>query len=252
MSHSVAGRRQGQCPRVGLEKATSDRSANACPPNPLVAPGPVFGELQTVARGLMRSEPAVASYLTKLVIEAHGFESALINRLTIAFSGDLFRAAELRDLISPILSGHAVFVEAAIADLLAIVRSDPASEDLLTPFAFFKGFAALSFQRVAHHLWVTGHRAVALMMQQCLSLTMNIDLHPGAEFGQGIMLDHANGVVVGETASVGDDVILLHNVTLGGTGKERGNRHPKVEAGVFLGAGAQLLGVWSRCMMVRR
>jgi serine O-acetyltransferase len=211
----------------------------------------VWRELQSSARALVTAEPALADHITKLLLAPANLAEALVMRFTTTFADSPLRSTVLRDLASRTLADDSEIVHAAAADLLAIRACDPAAEDLLTPFVFFKGFVALSFQRIAHRLWLNDRRAMAMLMQHCLAMKMNIDLHPGAVFGEGILLDHAGGIVVGETAVVGDDVTIFHNVTLGGTGKQRGDRHPKIGRGVFVGAGAHLLGnirvgEWSR------
>lgn len=131
---------------------------------------------------------------------------------------------------------------AASLDLEAIVRRDPAAQDALTPFLYFKGFHAIQTHRAAHWLWGKGQQDEALFLQNRSALLYAVDIHPAAQMGSGIMLDHATGLVIGETAVVEDNVSILHNVTLGGTGKESGDRHPKVRAGVMIGAGAKILG----------
>jgi serine O-acetyltransferase len=134
-------------------------------------------------------------------------------------------------------------VRDAAHDLTAIGARDPAAVgDLLTPFLHYKGFHALSVHRVAHRLWQQGRQAVAHVLQARVSQVLGVDIHPAARFGHGVFIDHATGVVIGETAVVGNDVSILQGVTLGGTGKEAGDRHPKVRDGVLLGAGAKVLG----------
>jgi serine O-acetyltransferase len=133
-------------------------------------------------------------------------------------------------------------VAATAADLLAIRDRDPACEDLLTPFLYFKGFQALQAHRVSHWLWKGGRVHLARHMQSRISEVFNADFHPAARIGRGIMIDHGTGVVIGETAVIEDDVSMLHEVTLGGTGNAHGDRHPKIRRGVLIGAGAKLLG----------
>jgi len=128
------------------------------------------------------------------------------------------------------------------ADIAAVVERDPACERFIEPFLYFKGFHAIQTHRLAHWLWNNDQRDFALYLQSRSSDVFQTDIHPAARFGQGIFLDHATGLVVGATAVVEDDVSLLQNVTLGGTGKETGDRHPKVGKGVVIGAGAKILG----------
>jgi len=141
----------------------------------------------------------------------------------------------------------AILVEPAIRvaiheDLREIRSHDPATSSYLTPFLLFKGFLALEAHRLAHWLWKNGRTLFASRIQIRTSDVFGVDIHPAAIIGLGVFIDHATGVVIGETAEVGNDVIMLHGVTLGGTGKESGNRHPKIGHGVLIGAGAQILG----------
>jgi serine O-acetyltransferase len=128
------------------------------------------------------------------------------------------------------------------ADLAAVADRDPACTRIIEPLLYFKGFHALQTQRFSHRLWKTGNRDFALYLQSQASRVFGVDIHPAAKIGSGIMLDHATGIVIGETAEVGDMSSLLHGVTLGGSGKEGGDRHPKVGRHVMIGAGAKILG----------
>jgi serine O-acetyltransferase len=128
------------------------------------------------------------------------------------------------------------------ADIRATLERDPATEHALVPFLWFKGYHAISLHRLAHTLWKAGRRDLATHLQSLMSEHLAVDIHPAARFGVGILLDHATGFVAGETAVVGDNVSFLHAVTLGGTGKARGDRHPKIRSGVLVGAGAKILG----------
>ncbi|MGB0743029.1 MAG: serine O-acetyltransferase, partial [Opitutales bacterium] len=127
-------------------------------------------------------------------------------------------------------------------DMIAANERDPACPDILTPLLYFKGFQALVCYRISNYLWLVGRRDLALYLQSLIAETFSVDIHPAAEISCGILLDHATGFVAGETAVIEHDVSILHEVTLGGTGKERGDRHPKVRSGVLLGAGAKILG----------
>jgi len=132
--------------------------------------------------------------------------------------------------------------EAIRADLRAVRERDPASTSFSHPFLYFKGFQALQSYRVAHWLWTEDRHSLALFLQNRISQVFAVDIHPAARIGHGILIDHGTGVVIGETAVVENDVSMLHDVTLGGTGKETGDRHPKVREGVLIGAGAKILG----------
>jgi serine O-acetyltransferase len=151
-----------------------------------------------------------------------------------------------RDAMEPLLTGvfetHPHIVHSALRDLLAIFERDPACFSPLEPLLFFKGFLALTTYRVSHQLWHDGRRWLALYLQSVASEAFAVDIHPAARIGCGILLDHATSFVVGETAIIEDDVSILHEVTLGGTGKATGDRHPIIRSGVLLGAGAKILG----------
>jgi serine O-acetyltransferase len=133
-------------------------------------------------------------------------------------------------------------VDIAEADLKAVFERDPACKGYVQPFLFFKGFLSLQTQRVAHWLWGEGRETMALYLQSRMSELFQVDIHPAARIGRGVFIDHGTGIVIGETAVIGDDVSMLHGVTLGGTGAERGDRHPKIGRGVLLSAGAKVLG----------
>ena len=133
-------------------------------------------------------------------------------------------------------------VEAAMQDIQAVVNRDPAVSSYLTVLIHFKGFQALQVHRLAHYLWHKGRTDLALFIQSRNSEAFSVDIHPAAKIGKGVMFDHATGIVIGETAVVEDNVSLLQGVTLGGTGNESGDRHPKVREGVMIGSGAKVLG----------
>lgn len=190
--------------------------------------------------------------IQKSVLAASLSQSIVLNSLSLAQSlalilsrqqaGMLVSNEQLEELFSFIYEKAPSLVLSAALDLRAIVARDPAAKDALIPFLYFKGFHAVQTHRLAHWLWMNERKDDALFLQSRSSLLYAVDIHPAAPLGQGIMLDHATGLVVGETATIGDHVSLLHGVTLGGTGKETGDRHPKVRAGVMIGAGATILG----------
>jgi len=153
-----------------------------------------------------------------------------------------FDAPRLTTLTADAFAADPSLAETAALDLAASIERNPAYPDHVTPFLYAKGFHALEWYRVAHALWTADRRSLALYLQGRVSDVFAVDIHPAARIGSGIFVDHATGVVIGETAVVGDDVSILHNVTLGGTGKETGDRHPKIGRGVLLAAGAKVLG----------
>ena len=145
-------------------------------------------------------------------------------------------------MVEEVYAADPGLVDAAEADLKAVFERDPACKGYVQPFLFFKGFLALQTQRVANRLWREGRETMALYLQSRMSELFQVDIHPAARIGRGVFIDHGTGIVIGETAVIGDDVSMLHGVTLGGTGAERGDRHPKIGRGVLLGAGATVLG----------
>lgn len=202
----------------------------------------LWRDLYSRADGWARSEPALSGWIDHFVLGADGLRDSIARRLAHMFAGDWFDSDRLREVIQAALADHTEIEKAAYADLQAIREGDPAAEDLLTPFLFFKGFAALTLHRVAYVLWQEGRYPLALALQQRSTVVAGIDIHPAARIGSGVLMDHAGGIVIGETAEVCDDVVMFHNVTLGGTGRERGDRHPKIGRNAFIGAGATLLG----------
>jgi serine O-acetyltransferase len=176
------------------------------------------------------------------ISRSESFEEALASKLAIKLGHSTFPAESLRTVFVEAALADPVFGASARADLAAVVERDPASERLLEPFLFFKGFAAIQTHRLAHRLWSDGRRNLAQYLQSRSSEVFQTDIHPGAKFGKGVFLDHATGFVAGETAVIEDNVSILHNVTLGGTGTKKGERHPKVRTGVLIGAGACLIG----------
>lgn len=198
--------------------------------------------LVSEAKRVRGEEPHLAAMLDDVVLVRNSPAAALAARLARRIGrGDMPRE-EVEPLFLTIFSDHAGIVYSAMRDMRAIFDRDPACFSLLEPFLFFKGFLALTTHRVAHQLWRDGRRWMALYLQSVSSEVFAVDIHPAARIGCGILLDHATSFVVGETAIIEDDVSILHEVTLGGTGKECGDRHPIVRSGVLLGAGAKILG----------
>lgn len=203
---------------------------------------PVWDGLRREAELVLRGEPALATLVVSLVLAPASFEAALARRLAQALGGHPLPAELLDGLFEGILTEIPALGRAARADLRAVVDRDPASGRLLEPFLFFKGFAAVATHRFAHHLWQGGRRDLALLLQSRSSQQFQTDIHPAARLGQGIFVDHATGLVVGETVVIEDNVSLLQNVTLGGSGTSHERRHPTLRTGVMVGAGARILG----------
>ena len=203
---------------------------------------PVWARIRREAEEVVRREPELATFIYSSILHHDALEGAIIYRLAErldhpALSGELIRQAyadALRD--TPSLG------DAFRADLVATVDRDPATHRVLEPVLYYKGFHAIQTHRLSHWLWSKGRRDFALYLQSRTSAVFQCDIHPAARIGRGIFLDHATGLVVGETAVIEDDVSMLHGVTLGGTGKEHEDRHPKIRYGVMIGAGAKILG----------
>lgn len=185
-------------------------------------------------------EPILASYMEQIILNHHNLESALVYNLAEILGNNVVPALVIREVFESVL------VEEIAAkmrrDLLAYHERDPACDQYSMPLLYFKGFHALQVHRVAHDLWQHERHAFAFYLQNQSSERFGVDIHPAARIGAGIMIDHATGVVIGETAVVGDDVSMLHSVTLGGTGSGAGDRHPKIGSGVLISAGAKILG----------
>jgi serine O-acetyltransferase len=198
--------------------------------------------LRESARRIADREPALAAFVERTVLRHAGFTAALAAVLAAQLACPDFPDAQLVTLATEVLRTRPEVAEAAADDLVASVERNPAYRDAFTPFAYAKGFHALEWQRIAHVLWTDGRQDMATFLEGRSNDAFGIDIHPGARMGRRVFIDHGTGIVIGETAVVGDDVSMLHGVTLGGTGKETGDRHPKIGAGVLLGAGAAVLG----------
>ena len=189
-----------------------------------------------------REEPILGSYFHATVLNHGSFGDALSFRLASKLENPMLPTMMIRDVIKEALIDDPEILNSAMHDIVATHARDPACEDYSTPFLFFKGFHALQAYRIAHWLWGRARHTLASFFQSQISVGLGVDLHPAAQIGKGIMLDHATGIVVGETAVIEDEVSILHSVTLGGTGKETGDRHPKIRHGVLLGAGSKIIG----------
>lgn len=212
---------------------------------PKAASSPLDGlwsELRLAAENRLRRGSLSATLIQTIVLDSENLSQGLIQTLSHQQTDMLFPRNALEKRLFHLYERHPDLVLAASRDLGAVVARDPAVTDALTPFLYFKGFHALQTHRLAHVLWLNGEADDALLLQNRSSLLYGVDIHPAAKIGSGLMLDHATGLVIGETAIVEDNVSILHNVTLGGTGKEKGDRHPKVRTGVMIGAGASILG----------
>jgi serine O-acetyltransferase len=203
---------------------------------------PVWAAMRADAETWASEESALASWLHTTVLDQDSLQNALAFLLSQKLGGTEISALSLYQVLHETVNGDAWVIDAARADLSATYERDPACTSYLEPFIFYKGYQALQAHRIAHRLWELGRETLAYYLQSRASEVFQVDIHPAAKIGKGIMIDHATGVVIGETAVVGDGVSLLHGVTLGGTGKERGDRHPKIGPGTMIGAGAAILG----------
>ncbi len=202
----------------------------------------VWQILREEAEKVAAQEPALSHIVDDVILSRDSPATALGARL----ARRLARVDMPRETMEPLLCGvfedHPLIVHSAIRDMQAMFHRDPACFSLLEPLLFYKGFLALTTYRVSHQLWTDRRRWLALYLQSVSSEAFAVDIHPAAQIGCGILLDHATSFVVGETAIIEDDVSILHEVTLGGTGKETGDRHPIIRSGVLIGAGAKILG----------
>ena len=203
---------------------------------------PIWSALRQQAEQLAESEPELASFAHATILKHDRLEEALSYHLAKKIGGEDLSPMQVREIFEDAFAADRSMGEAVRADLSAVFERDPACHSYVQGFLFFKGFHALVSYRVAHHLWNGGRKLMALFIQNRMSDLFAVDIHPAAKLGRGIMIDHATGVVIGETAVVGDDVSMLHGVTLGGTGKEDEDRHPKIGRGVLLSVGAKVLG----------
>ncbi len=211
-------------------------------PERLVADDQIWETIRAEAAADAASEPALAGWLNTLILAHGSLGDALSFILASKLESETLNALTLRDLITPIFWEQPAVLQSVLADLQAVAHRDPACRGYSQPLLYFKGFHALQAYRVAHAYWMAGRQPLALYLQSRISEVFAVDIHPGARIGKGIMFDHATSVVIGETAVVGDDFSMLHEVTLGGSGKEGGDRHPKIGRGVMIGAGAKVLG----------
>ncbi len=203
---------------------------------------PVWDQIQQEAELAIQDEPLIGGFVHACILHHKSIEKALSYRIAAKLASNEMSMVVVREMVEEAYAEDPNLVEAARADLVAIYERDPACHRLLQPILYFKGYQAVQAYRVGHHLWTKGRRDLAYFVQMRVSEIFGVDIHPRARVGKGIMIDHAHSIVIGETAVVGDNVSMLHSVTLGGTGKEEEDRHPKIGDGVLIGAGAKVLG----------
>lgn len=202
----------------------------------------VWVALQQEAKSMADGEPLLADLIAARVLKPENLREALAVLLPEKLDRPAMDAKKLHALFTDVYARHPGLGETCALDLLSTLGHDPAAKNHVTPFLFFKGFHALQSWRVAHALWQEGREALALFLQNRISMVFDVDIHPAAQIGHGMTMDHATGIVIGETAVVGNNVLMLHDVTLGTRGFERGDRHPVVGDDVIIGAGAKILG----------
>lgn len=198
--------------------------------------------LRGEAEAAMAAEPALTGFIYATIVSHENLDDAICHRIAQRLGHADVDAGLIVHTFKDVLASQPELSRAFRADLSAVIERDPATTRYLDPFLYFKGFHALVTHRFAHELWRQGRRDFALYMQSQSSRMFSVDIHPAARIGKGLMLDHATGIVIGETATVGDNCSFLHAVTLGGSGKQTGDRHPKIGSCVLIGAGAKVLG----------
>ena len=203
---------------------------------------PIWETIRTEVAEDAQAEPMLANFFHGVVLNHRNLENALSVLLANKLAGSTISALAMRDLVEDAFTGDPGIGQAVRVDIQAVCDRDPACHRLSLPLLYFKGFHAIQSYRVAHYFWTHDRQALALYIQSRMSQVLAVDIHPAAQLGSGILIDHATSVVIGETAVIEDDVSMLHEVTLGGTGKETGDRHPKVRRGVLIGTGAKILG----------
>lgn len=202
----------------------------------------VWLQLRAEAKRAADNEPVLRELIETSILNCNSLEESLGHRISRKLGHLAISEPYLHDLFVETFHAEPHIGQQVRRDIVAIDQRDPASRGYLSPVLYFKGFLALTAYRVAHALWQRERTEIALYLQHVISQVFTVDIHPAARIGSGLLLDHATSIVIGETAVVEDDVSILHEVTLGGTGKERGDRHPKVRRGVLLSAGCKVLG----------
>ena len=203
---------------------------------------PVWSRIRDEAKAIIQIDPSLGGFMFGSVLNHDSLECALSHRLAQRLGNADIGPELIVQAFDAALEQQPEIGAAIRADVLAVFDRDPACDRYIDPLLYFKGFQAIQNYRMAHQLYNMGRQDFAFYLQSRSSMVFGVDIHPAAKIGRGIMIDHAHSIVIGETAVVGDDVSMLHAVTLGGTGKSDGDRHPKIGRGVLLGAGAKVLG----------
>ncbi|MBQ6534580.1 MAG: serine O-acetyltransferase [Opitutales bacterium] len=202
----------------------------------------LWKQVSREAAEIAANEPELAALVKAAVLDRTSLFDCVAARISRKLGKNAVSADDLYAIFTEAFDADAKIRGDVVADLLAVKERDPACTSCITPILYYKGFQSITTHRVAHRLWNSGRKHLAQYLQSLSSEIFGVDIHPAAKFGGGIMLDHATSFVAGETSVVEDNVSILHEVTLGGTGNEIGDRHPKVKSGVLIGAGAKLIG----------
>jgi serine O-acetyltransferase len=203
---------------------------------------PVWAQVRAEAEEIVAAEPTMTGFVMQTILNEKTLEEAVCHRVANRLDHGDVGGTLIRQAFEEVLAEDAEIGASFRADIAAVYDRDPACHRFIEPILYFKGFHAIQTHRFAHRLWLAGRKDLALYLQSRASQVLQVDIHPAVPIGRGIMFDHAHGLVVGETAVIEDDVSILQGVTLGGTGKVDGDRHPKIRRGVLIGAGAQILG----------
>jgi serine O-acetyltransferase len=203
---------------------------------------PVWARIRDEAEAIVRNEPEIGTFIYSSILHHDTLETAVVHRVAQRLDHADVSAELIAQAYTDALEAQPKIGEAFRADIVAVFDRDPATDRFIEPVLYYKGFHAIQTHRLAHWLWNQGRKDFAYYLQSRSSAVFQCDIHPAATVGRGIFLDHATGLVVGETARIGDNVSMLHDVTLGGTGKDHGDRHPKIADGVLIGAGAKIIG----------
>lgn len=202
----------------------------------------LWQELRVEAQKVIAEEPLLASYVHACVLNHDSLASSLSFILANKLSDDVMPAVTVRELFDTAFVDSPKIIDDAVCDIKAVFERDAATNSFLTVILYMKGFHAIQVHRLAHYLWTHGRVELAQFIQSRNSEVFSVDIHPACVMGKGIMFDHATGIVIGETTVIDDNVSILQQVTLGGTGNEQGDRHPKIRSGVLISAGAKVLG----------
>ncbi len=219
---------------------TQTRAVSA--PRSLENSGGVWSQLRVESMQAAAEEPLLASLLHATILHHERIEDALSYHLASKLGGGDMNPLHLREVAQEAYLAEPEIARQAERDMRVVRERDPACRTYLQPFLYYKGYAGLQAYRISNWLWRHEREELAFYLQSRISELFSVDIHPAAKIGSGVFIDHAHGIVIGETAVVGDDVSMLHSVTLGGTGKEKGDRHPKIGRGVLISAGAKVLG----------